>query len=517
MTTTRRSMLGLLGAIPVAATVRPAAADTGVEAAIQAIIGRPEFRDSRWGMAFYSPDTDRFLYALRPADLFVPASAIKVFIAGTAFSALGSGHRFRTRVYGTGLVTGGVLHGDLVLVAGGDLLLGGRSQPDGTLALPDPDHTYGGFALGAAPLPGDPLSDFRRLAARVAARGITRVAGRVMVDASLFREATEDIANGGLPVTVSPMMLNDNVVDVTVRPGGSVGAPAIVDATPSIGYVRIVNEVRTIDGAPAGPLRFVNDTANPDGTRTVTLTGEIAVGTPSLFSVYYVPMPVHFGAMAFATALRDRGVRIDAGSRALDGARRRLLVEHVSLPVSDEVKVMLKVSSNVHTVMWPHVVGAIAGHSAENPVAAYEMFRTRLFRRAGLDPSPPGESEGRYSPDFFVRFLGHLRKRPDFAEYRSALPIMGRDGSLANIEVGSPAAGRVYAKTGTGVLRTSPTSDATVHKALAGFIQLAGGRWLSFAAFMEGSAPSIPAGADLANRAGKALGEIATAAYTSFS
>jgi D-alanyl-D-alanine carboxypeptidase/D-alanyl-D-alanine-endopeptidase (penicillin-binding protein 4) len=486
-----------------------------MDSPIERIIQRPEFRDARWGMAFYAPDTGERLYSISPDGLFVPASAIKVFIAGTAFSALGPGHRFRTRVYRTGPVRDGVLHGDLVLVAGGDLLLGGRLRPDGTLALPDPDHTY-----GAAAVPGDPLAVFRGLADQVAAHGVRRVAGRVRVDASLFREATEDIANGGLAIQVSPMMLNDNVVDVMVRPGNAPGAPGVVEFSPRFGYVRILNDVRTIPAAdaPTGRmLRYVNDTASSDGARTVTLTGDILVEEPSVFRPYYVPTPVQFGAIGFAAALRDKGVSAVSDPGEPDHSPRARLAEQVSPPVSEEVKVMLKVSSNVHTVMWPHVVGSIAGHDSENPVAAYEELRGRLLRRAGLDPNPPGSSEGRYTADYFVTFLAHLRKQPYFPEYRSALPILGRDGSLANIEVGSPAAGHVFAKTGTGVMKTDQASNATVHKALAGYLQLPSGRWLTFAQFMEGSRPSLEAGLELANLAGKAMGEIATAAYLSFS
>jgi D-alanyl-D-alanine carboxypeptidase/D-alanyl-D-alanine-endopeptidase (penicillin-binding protein 4) len=87
---------------------------------------------------------------------------------------------------------------------------------------------------------------------------------------------------------------------------------------------------------------------------------------------------------------------------------------------------------------------------------------------------------------------------------------MGRDGSLAKVQVGSPAAGHVYAKTGTAVMM-GPQS--MVHKALAGFVHLPDGRWLAFGTFMS-KRPDSPAGAlELAGLAGEAMGEIATAAY----
>lgn len=527
----RRSILGLLGAAPLAAaggvltTSATAGADrsgAGLAARIQQIIQRDEFRNSRWGMEFATVDAARPIYSLIPEQPFVPASAVKVFVAGTAFSTLGPDYRFRTRVYRTGPVVRGVLKGDLVLVASGDLLVCGRMRPDGTLALPEPDHSYDRFP-GAVAAPGDPLQVIRDLAGQVAARGVRHVEGRVLVNASLFREAKEDIASGGLaPITISPMMINDNLVDVTVTPGARAGAPGVLRISPDTAYVHIVNETKTVPASgPARPLKYEQDVLNPDGTRTVRLTGDVPLGNQHRFLAYYVPEPVRFAELAFAEALRDKGVRADARPMTEADLRRlaphdtvrNRLAEHVSPPVSEEVKVMLKVSSNIHTVMWPHVVGSIAGHDSDNPKAAYDDLKRRLFRKAGVDPDAPGVAEGRYSAEFFVAFLSYVAQRAYFRKFRLALPIMGRDGSLAKVQPGSPAAGHVYAKTGTAVGGFDPTRNPQVFKALAGYIHLPNGQWAAFAEFMEAEVASVAAGLELANLAAEAMGEITTAVY----
>ncbi|TCO54296.1 D-alanyl-D-alanine carboxypeptidase/D-alanyl-D-alanine endopeptidase [Actinocrispum wychmicini] len=505
--TTRRSVLGMLGAVPLALAARPAFASPNdldeLDDTIQRVIQK--FPGSTWGMAFSAPDSSDILYSLRPDQLFVAASSMKVFIAGTAFATLGADHRFRTRIVRTGPVHDGVLRGDLVLVAGGDLLVGGRVRPDGTLLLPDPDHTYG-TAPGAAPLHSDPLGTLRRFADDVAAAGITRVDGRVLVDVSMFREGREDIANGGLFVTTSAMMLNDNVMDVVVTPGPTVGAPAALRITPDVGYVRILNQTRTT-ASPGQMLNFVNDVANPDGTHAVALVGDVPIDAPGLFCCYYVPEPGRFAAAAFAKALRDNGVDATAdllGTPQRHGSR---LTEQVSLPLSEQVKVMLKVSSNVHTATWPYVVGAAC--DPRNPVAAYKDLRARLYSKAGLDPHPAGEDDGRYTADFFVKFLNHVKGQPYYPRFRTALPIMGRDGSLANVQVNSPAAGHVYAKTGTAMV-IGP--DSVLHKALAGYIVPPSGRPVAFSQMM-----TVPGNPETVMRTAaqvaEAMGEIATAVY----
>jgi serine-type D-Ala-D-Ala carboxypeptidase/endopeptidase (penicillin-binding protein 4) len=506
----RRAMLGLFGAVPLAAggvlaTRGTAQVESGLAARVREITGRPLFQGSRWGMAFYAPDTDEVLYAMRPHELFVAASSLKVFIGGTAFEALGPGHRFRTRVHRTGPLVAGVLEGDLVLVAGGDLLLSGRVRPDGTLLLPDPDHSF----PGAPPLP-DPLAEIRDLAGQVRAAGVRRVEGRIVVDTSLFREARESIAMGDTMITVSPVMVNDHVVHAVVTPGPAAGTPGVVRADPPTAYVRFANRVTTVPASGvARPLALTDDGTNPDGTHTVTLTGDIPLGGPPQYLVYYVPSPARFASTALARALREAGVRVLQG-HGRQGTRHQL-AEHVSPPLAEEAKVMLKVSSNIHTVTFPYLVGAIAGHDSAIPRDSYERYRRALFRAAGLDPDPAGAADGNYTADTFIRFLAHLRRRPYFAPFREALPIMGRDGTLAGNQPASPAAGHVYAKTGTGLVN-NPTGGAMVHKALAGYIQLPDRRWLTFAQFMAQQA-SPAAARTLADQAQEAMAEIATAAY----
>jgi D-alanyl-D-alanine carboxypeptidase/D-alanyl-D-alanine-endopeptidase (penicillin-binding protein 4) len=115
----------------------------------------------------------------------------------------------------------GVLSGGLVLVASGDPNLSNRIQHD-TLAYENEDHAYG-QVLEARLVPGDPLVVIRNLAKQVASKGVKTIEGRVLVDVSLFPEGTRE---GGSGVVISPMALNDNVIDVIVKPGSTAGTPA---------------------------------------------------------------------------------------------------------------------------------------------------------------------------------------------------------------------------------------------------------------------------------------------------
>src|SRR2546427_8730891 len=167
---------------------------------IQTIMGRPEFAHSSFGIEFYSLDKQKILYQLNSDKLMVPGSTTKLLTEGTLLESLGGDYRFHTRWFRTGTIKKGTLEGDIILVASGDPNLSGRIQPDGTLAYENMDHSYGGPDSKGL---GDPLLVIRQLAQQIAAKGIKRVKGRVLVDVSLFPEGQREL---GTNVAVSPIV-----------------------------------------------------------------------------------------------------------------------------------------------------------------------------------------------------------------------------------------------------------------------------------------------------------------------
>src|SRR4051812_13397378 len=212
-----------------------------LERRIQRIVDRPEFAHAIWGMQFTSLDSGRVVYALNENKLFTPGSTTKLVTMGTAMAVLGVDHRFSTRVYRTGPIRAGVLEGNLVLLASGDPNLSGRLKDDGTLAFENEDHSYDADPNTRA-VPGDPLQVLRGLAKQVKERGITRVRGAVIVDASLFREGERELGTG---VVISPVVVNDNLVDVMIGPAADGAGAASLTMSPKTSYVRFINEVKT--------------------------------------------------------------------------------------------------------------------------------------------------------------------------------------------------------------------------------------------------------------------------------
>jgi D-alanyl-D-alanine carboxypeptidase/D-alanyl-D-alanine-endopeptidase (penicillin-binding protein 4) len=490
---------------------------------IESIIERPEFRHSTWGVEFYSLDSGKTVFSVNGDKLFVPGSTTKLLTMGSALGLLGADYRFRTRVYRTGPIRNdGTLDGDLVLVASGDANLSGRIGKDGTLAFENEDHSYDGSPDTKA-VPGDPLLVIRDIAQQVRKHGITRVGGRVLVDASLFPEGERELGTG---VVISPIIVNDNLVDVTITPGATPGAPVSLDVSPATPYVRFVNQATTASADSQPHIRWSNNVTNPDGSHTVTVTGTMPAGKPAVLFSYAVPEPSRFAQMALVMALGEKGVRAalppstekpDFEKLSASYTDANVVAEHVSPPLSEEVKVTLKVSQNLHASAMPYVLGAILAKDG-SARAGFAKELEFLKDTLGLDISGASQGDGaggsaHFTPSFMVRFLAAMASRPDFQKYFTALPILGRDGTLWNIHTNSPAAGHVHAKTGTYVEEDLLNNGLMVDgKGLAGYMTTADGRKLAFAIYANNVPVSLDPDA-ITKIVGQAVGEVAAAGY----
>src|SRR5437867_5869400 len=389
------SVLVLVLILALQAPPSRAQSESSLSQRIQKVISRPEFAHANFGIEFYSLDSGKVVYALNADKLFVPASTTKILTEGTLLATLGAGYRFHTRVYRTGPTDKhGTLKGDLILVASGDPNLSNRIQPDGTLAFVDEDHSYQGPAL-----PGDPLSVIKQLAKDVAAKGIHKIEGRVLVDTTLFPDGPRE---GGTNVVMSSIMVNDKVIDLIGSPGAKIGDPADLKSSPQTSYIKFVNHLLT---SPAGirPMFESPDFAtNPDGSVSVTLSGSLPVGIAPQPATIAVPSPTKFAETVFREALSAASIQIknspgpsvsDCSPYTRFYTAENQVAEHVSPPLSEEIKVTLKVSQNLHAGMGPYLLGALGGKDTRNPLDAGFRLEHDFLQSAQLDLSGAAQGE----------------------------------------------------------------------------------------------------------------------------
>jgi dihydroorotase/N-acyl-D-amino-acid deacylase len=489
---------------------------------IQKVIDRPEFARANFGIKFVSLDNGKVLYSRDANKLFVPASTTKLLTEGTVLAKLGADYRFHTRIYRTAPIDKkGKLKGDLILVASGDPNLSNRIRPDGTLAFVDEDHSYNGPAVD-----GDPLSVIKQLAKDVASKGIRKIEGRVLVDASLFPDGPRE---GGTNVVMSSIMVNDNVIDLIVTPAAKPGDPATFVSTPQTSYIKFFSQVTTGSANSKLDIDISDPVTNPDSTVAVSINGSIPLGAQPTTAAFAVPSPTKFAQTLLTEALSAAGISIkppknpsapDFSALARLYTPDNQIAEHISLPLAEEAKVTLKVSQNLHAGMGPYLLGTLIAKNSKDPLQAGFATERAFLREAKLDLSGISQGDGAggdwadlFSPDFICQYLTYWTTRPDYPVFLKALPILGKDGTLAKIQTANPGAGHVFAKTGTFGSEDRLNASMMLNgKGLAGYVITASGERLVFAAYVNHVSLS-PDPEAAQSVAGQALGEIAAAAY----
>ena len=493
------------------------------------ILETPLLRHAIVAGEVYDLDAHRVLFAHNAQTLMEAASTTKLVTEGTSLHLLGPDFRWTTPVYRTGAIDGsGTLHGDLVLVASGDPNISQRIQPDGTLAFENEDHAYDGSPDTKA-VPGDPLAVLRELAAQVKAKGINAIDGRVAIDATLFASPGPE---GGTGTMVSPMVLNDNVVDVTIAPGAHAGDATTISVSPQTPYVTFVNHATTAAAGTEPTIDMSSDVTQANGAHVVTITGATPAG-PTILYAYRVQNPDIFARMAFEQVLRDAGVTVTTASDAkpFDPAAAKaqytatdLVASHTSLPLAQDVRITLKVSDNLHAALGPYTWALhVAPAPHTDPLAQGFALERAMLQGAGLDVNSASETDGLgtsafFTPDFMAHYLAWVRTQPWYDVLHAGLPILGVDGTLFNIQNGSPAAGKVFAKTGTWSGPDALNAGGIVTaKGLAGYMTTRNGHHVAFAFYINRTIGknSIDDAKDIGHATGELLGEMATATWMS--
>lgn len=471
----------------------------GLDPRITAIMRKPQYAHAQWGLLQTGPDGERVVQSMFPGQFFIPGSTAKLISVSGPWQTLGADHRFVTPVYAVGERDGATLTGDLDLVAQGDLTMGGRTRPDGTVAYKDLDHTYANDFPGATLTPENPLAGIDQLARQVRASGITRLDGDVIVDSRLF------LPDPVLVPTPTPLIINDNLIDLLTTPGDRAGADARLDWRPKVAPYQVSSTVKTV---AAGQPTAVTVTATDGGTR-IRLSGTIAADSAPLLRTSPITDPAAFGRTALIEALIRAGVRVTADPAGpnpvarlpRDYAGRPRVAAYTSPPYAQYAKLILKVSHNLGANLGICLMAVTTGsHQCEDgfPVLADFLDRAGVDReQAQLMDGRGGNPADRVTPQVLVQMLAYWQRTPDARLFREALPILGVDGLLAENCRDCPARGKVFAKTGAAVGGDALNDRLAVGAiTIAGYLDKGGGRFDTFYAGVNGaSTPTTdPAG-----------------------
>lgn len=410
---------------------------------LQEIIRRPEFATTRWGLLVQSLDRERVLFAHEADQLFTPASNMKLYTTAVALVRLGPDFRFRTSVYAQARPDErGHLEGDLILY--------GRGDPN----------------LSVRPLTEGHLTPFFSLADQLLQAGVREVLGDIVADESYFVGPRWGVGwewddlQWYYGAEVSALSVDDNFLEVTLRPGEREGDPVQVTLWPSAECMTVRN--RAVTGAPGTPQQIELERGLQENVLEIrgTMPPESA-GYRAAVALYN---PALCAATLFREALERRGIRVRGQIFSVDWRERRAhpldlrpmveLATVQSIPLSEEIRVLNKISQNLHAEMLLRVLGAeVKGEgSAEKGLEVIREFLQQIGARTSGIRLRDGSGLSRLNliaPATTVDLLRFMSRHEHGALYLASLPVAGVDGTLERRMAGSRAEGNVRAKTGT--------------------------------------------------------------------
>jgi D-alanyl-D-alanine carboxypeptidase/D-alanyl-D-alanine-endopeptidase (penicillin-binding protein 4) len=257
---------------------------------------------------------------------------------------------------------------------------------------------------------------------------------------------------------VSALQFNENAVRVTVTPGPRSSELAAVAVDPPDSGLTVDNQLRTVAEGSAVAI----DARRLPGSPRLELRGSVPIGAAPATRAVSVDNPTLYFARALRDGLIARGIDVRGPAVDIDDVSDvpRLaeheveLGTHRSPPLSSLAVRLMKASQNLYAETLIKTIGAAGGTATG---LAGRMLAQAALQAWGVPPESlilrDGSGLSRYdyvTPEALVTILAHVaaddRLRGPFA---AALPLAGRDGTLAARMRGTPAEGNVRAKTGS--------------------------------------------------------------------
>lgn len=443
-----------------------------LRARILEVLRRPELAPALVAVKVASLDTGRTLFEENAGKLMLPASNMKLYTVAAALDRLSPDFRFKTSVYAPALP-------DAAGIVRGDLTIYGRGDPTFAASLNGGDYTK---AIDA-------------LAERITAAGLKRVEGDLVGDETFFTGAPQGFGWEWADLTwhdgaeVSALSVNDNSIDLIVKPGASVGSPCTITTGPPTPLLTITNRTQTSARGTRRELKVYRGL----GENVIEVGGSLPLDDPGWTAAAAIPHPALVFIYMLRAALAARGVNITGRSRTVDarsqfdvtppGAARVEIAKIESQPLGLIAAQALKPSQNLYTELILRALGKASGADAKlsSEEAGIEAVKAFL-KEAGIGANEAIFTDGSglsrrdlVTANSTLQLLTFMSRHRYGAAFREALPVAGVDGTLRNRMKGTPAAGNVRAKTGT------LSSVAT----LAGYVTSAAGERLVFSIMLN--------------------------------
>ena len=389
-----------------------------------------------WSLCVQDAETGESLVDIRSSYLMTPASTLKVLTTATALECVSPETRLSTKLYTTGVISEGVLSGDVLIVGEGDPSIGSRHLKDTSAD-----------------------SFFNNVAHALTAKGVKKIKGNIIaLSPKSFdhqglnpRWLHYDMGNH-YAAGAYALNLFDNSYNVIFTDYGRK-----FTHTPSVPGLKLKRSYVISKSRKTDSLYIARPSS---GEQVHLITGIYPAGVKQWQIRGDIPDPPLFFAQYLAMTLKKKGISIQGESRTsglLPDVDKVLLYEHLSPTMMELARL-----TNVHSInlyaesllrcTWvgkPALEGHNPTQTALHQSGLYWQGRglsgkeINVFDGSGLSP------ENKVTANYLSSLLGKVYRGDSTHLFMMTLPMAGKEGTVTSFLKGTPLAGRAYLKSGS--------------------------------------------------------------------
>lgn len=459
------------------ATPVPVQTLNDLQSRIRLALSRPELRRGTVAIKIASLDTGKTLFEENADKYVMPASNMKNFTVAAALERLSPNFRFATSVYADSQPdANGTIKGDLRIYGRGDV------------------------SLSSAFYEGDYVKGLDLLADKIVQAGVKRVEGNLVGDESYFSgnpipaSWEWDDLQWRSGAEVSALPINDNTLDLSVKPGSSINSTCFVQLQPFNSVMKIVNRCLTSASGAKRDLTIKKALEQ----NVLEISGTIPISDKGFSGALTVSRPAELFVSLLKQRLQEKGVIVTGQTQVISAKEKPIsstvssvqpveITRLESPPFSLIAAKTMKPSQNLYTetILW--TLGEQFGDktnpkstSAERGATVVRSFLQQIGIPSDAIVQWDGSGLSRHNlvtANANVQLYTYMAKQSRYAQaWRESLTIGAMDGTLRGRFKDTSAAGNVRGKTGT-IDQVS---------ALSGYVTTASGEPLVFSIIVNG-------------------------------
>jgi len=349
---------------------------------------------SRLGVSIRSVQQGKELANIRGDEKFTPASTLKTLTTATALHFLPLDYAPETKVSLMGSVQRKIFLGSVQIHGAGDPNFSGRYY-------------------------ADPFYMINAMVDSIKALGVDTIRGSIDLDTGFYdgpwraEHWRKNFYDAWYGAEIAPLGFNDNCTMVRFKPGEKEGDSAIVSILPDVGYVTVINDLKTVPGKKK-KWTWALDSAKS----VIRLGGTIGVEVDSASLVLPIRNPIGYFRAALVASLKEKGIAFVADPLVPQGIEIKSFVYSAAplLSIMDEIN---QRSQNYHAeTLFRNMGGLILGKgNVENGKKLEQKFLSEIGMNFddyeiwdGCGLSPKNKLKPSVETELLAKMARHPRK-----------------------------------------------------------------------------------------------------------